>query len=188
MTIEYRQTKQLMQLFIASESLFFAALIIAFVYFQNLTDNWPVLSRDLEVGRTAVFSVFLFSSSFTLDLAGKSFRKGNKNGALFFLLLTILLGSIFLVGQLTEYYALFQKEVRVNSDIFGSAFFTLTGFHGFHVLVGLLILSVYFILLRHNRLDFVRQSPPLLAFEWYWHFVDFVWVFVFSIVYLKPLL
>jgi heme/copper-type cytochrome/quinol oxidase subunit 3 len=98
---------------------------------------------------------------------------------------TILLGLIFLVGQGNEYRQLINKNITLNSSRFGSAFYTLTGFHGLHVFIGLLILLI--VLFMELMGDFKdRKSNVLGTVSIYWHFVDIVWLFVFSVVYILP--
>jgi heme/copper-type cytochrome/quinol oxidase subunit 3 len=98
---------------------------------------------------------------------------------------TILLGGVFLIGQGLEYWGLFTGGVRVGSNLFSTAFFTLTGFHGLHVCVGLIALLVVLGLTQAGNTG-RRPSPALKAVGLYWHFVDLVWVVVFSVVYLLP--
>ena len=100
------------------------------------------------------------------------------------MLATVVLGAAFLVGQGKEYSDLFAKQITVSRDVFSGAFFTLTGFHGFHVFLGLLALLTLFGLAQAG--DF-RGGKGAVAFEtvsWYWHFVDAVWVVIFSVVYI----
>jgi heme/copper-type cytochrome/quinol oxidase subunit 3 len=102
------------------------------------------------------------------------------------LITTIVLGAIFLGGQVTEYAKLYAENVKINSrGEFGSTFFTLTGFHGFHVFVGLFALTCLLLLSRDWR---PGHETPVKTIGYYWHFVDGVWVFIFSIVYLRTLL
>ena len=99
------------------------------------------------------------------------------------LLITILLGVTFLAGQGIEYADLLTHHVTISRDLFGSTFFTLTGFHGLHVFVGLLLLTLLLLLFVFGR----KSKPALPGVEsiaYYWHFVDAVWVVIFSIVYL----
>ena len=123
-----------------------------------------------------------------MAIANHALKKGNLPRLKLFLILTILLGATFLGGQMLEYSHLFAQEVTIDKDIFGSAFFTLTGFHGFHVFVGLIILSILSVFAFKGMLPKNEDSSFFLAAEWYWHFVDVVWVFVFFIVYLMPVL
>ncbi len=188
MKVVYRQTKLLMQFFIASESLFFVALIIAYTYFRNFSDSWEDSSNFLNVKRTAIFSIFLFSSSGTIAMAKYALKRNKRKLLIWSLVFTILFGGIFIFGQATEYIDLYEQEVTIDQGIFGSAFFTLTGFHGIHVFLGLVLLLIYLILTLLNVFKTSDPSSAFLATEWYWHFVDIVWVFVFFIVYLIPLL
>jgi heme/copper-type cytochrome/quinol oxidase subunit 3 len=103
------------------------------------------------------------------------------------LIATIVLGGIFIVGQGLEYWTLFQSGVTIGLDLFATTFFTLTGFHGLHVSFGLLALLVVLGVALVSNLKHGR-FPALGAVGYYWHFVDVVWVFVFAIVYLWPLL
>ena len=188
MSLRFKQNSMLIKLLLASEALFFVALIIGFVFFRNTTDNWNEYAKYVNVKRTSIFSLFLFSSSGTITLANRALKKNQRNTLIYSLSFTILLGAIFLFGQLTEYLDLFQKQVNINENIFGSVFFTLTGFHGFHVFIGLIILSIFLGLYLNGNYKIEAPSSFFLVTEWYWHFVDLVWVFVFFIVYLMPIL
>src|SRR5713101_1062298 len=144
--------------FIASEALIFANLIAAYLYLEIRNGSWPV------------------PAEMTLPLIN-----------------TILMGAYFLGGQIYEYSGLFgkhftpQTSVPGEAAVSGSAFFTLTGFHGLHVTIGLIFLLI--IWLRGLRGDFTAKKHwAAQAGEMYWHFVDGVWVVVFSTVYLLPLI
>ena len=112
--------------------------------------SWSIAMRDasgprpadLDVSRTALFSLALFASSGTLALAERRLRRDDQRGFRIWLLATIALGAIFLVGQLTEYQQMYAENIKIGSNLFTSAFFTLTGFHGAHVAIGLLALGV----------------------------------------------
>lgn len=114
--------------------------------------------------------------------------KANKQAAFRWLLaLTILLGTVFILGQAQEYLHVFQAGVMVNSNLFATTFFTLTGFHGLHVCVGLIALLIVLGLslagdFKQGRIE-AAKSIGL-----YWHFVDGVWLVVFAVIYLRPLL
>ena len=143
--------------------------------------------KGLEVGRTLVFSVCLFASSFTFWRAEIGLRKQKRAAMLGWLGLTIALGTVFLAGQVTEYWNLFQSGVAVGTNVFATTFFTLTGFHGLHVFIGLVALLIFLWLAWES--DFVSGHES--AFEaagYYWHFVDVVWIFVLLTVYILPLL
>lgn len=171
-------------MFILSESAFFLMLIVAYVVYQGAPASHGEAARMLDVGRTGIFSLCLFSSSFTVHRAGAAARRGSRRGLHFWLAGTILLGTAFLAGQAWEYLNLFQKGESLGRDLFGSTFFTLTGFHGFHVLVGLVVLSTILGLsLSGSIAD--RRSHAMETASIYWHFVDAVWVVIFSLVYLR---
>jgi heme/copper-type cytochrome/quinol oxidase subunit 3 len=195
-----------MLLFIASEAIFFALLIFAYLYFRDrwLGGEGPT-AEVLDVGLTAIFTVLLLASSVTIWLAERSLRHGKPGGMRAWLLVTILLGTAFLIGQGSEYATLIREGVTISTNLFGSTFYTLTGFHGFHVLIGLVMLAIVWGLgfrgrrsgaggqgLRSNE-PAPSPHPPahhsvaLETVSLYWHFVDVVWIVVFSVVYLWAL-
>jgi cytochrome c oxidase subunit I len=172
--------------FILSEAGFFMTLVLAYLFFYVHPQPGPT-PRELDVQRTLIFSVCLFASSFTFWRSEIAMSKRLRGSMLGWLTLTIVLGGIFLVGQGTEYWKLFKTGVDVSTNLFSTTFFTLTGFHGLHVLLGLVALLIF--LLLAWRGDFVSGRES--AFEsvgYYWHFVDVVWVFVLLTVYILPLL
>ena len=172
--------------FILSEAGFFMTLILAYLFFYVHPQPGPT-PRELDVPRTLIFSVCLFASSFTFWRSEIAMSKQLRSSMLGWLALTIVLGGIFLVGQGTEYWKLFQTGVDVSTNLFSTTFFTLTGFHGLHVLLGLVALLIFLWLAWRGDFASGRES----AFEaagYYWHFVDVVWVFVLLTVYILPLL
>ncbi len=174
--------------FISSEALIFANLIAAYLYLEIRNGSWTLPSGGhLEILYPAINTGILLLSSLPIRYAGASIAKGNKNGLVLGLLGTIIMGVIFLGGQLYEYSGLFSQGFTIQYKTFGSAFFTLTGFHGLHVTIGVLFLLIC--LIRALRGDFSKHKHfAVEAGEMYWHFVDLVWVVVFSTVYLLPLL
>jgi cytochrome c oxidase subunit 1/cytochrome c oxidase subunit I+III len=169
-------------LFIASETIFFIALIVAFLVFTFKKDTAGEFAQSsLDPMRTGIFTAILVLSSFTLWLAERGMKRGASGKG--WLAATIVLGAIFLGGQAVEYIGLLNNEVTINSSLFATSFFTLTGFHAFHVFLGLVALGVCGFLL-------IRKKPgghaALGGVSLYWHFVDIVWLVVFAIVYLKP--
>jgi heme/copper-type cytochrome/quinol oxidase subunit 3 len=162
-----------MVLFIASEAVFFLSVVAAFV--ANRDAGLADARQHLELGRTAIFSVALFASSGTIARAA-----GRRDVR--WLAATFALGAIFLVGQGTEYARLLQSGIGPSSALFGSTFFTLTGLHGFHVLIGLVALGALAAI--SSRRPAAVGSIAWEAVSLYWHFVDAVWVVVFSVVYL----
>jgi cytochrome c oxidase subunit I len=170
--------------FIISESGFFGVLILAYLYYNATPQPGPG-AHDLNLLKTGIFSLCLFTSSFTIWRSEINQDKGNHRSMSAWLAATILLGGIFIIGQGLEYWHLFRSGVSVGSNLFSATFFTLTGFHGLHVCIGLIALLIVLGLALAG--DFQqRRSPTLQAVGLYWHFVDLVWVLVLSVVYILP--
>jgi heme/copper-type cytochrome/quinol oxidase subunit 3 len=165
-----------MALFIASESIFFLTIVVVYIALRQ--QGLETAKRELEFGKTLVFSLCLFASSATMTVAE---RRRGRDGWLW-LLATLALGAIFIVGQGLEYARLLGTGVAPAAGMFGTTFFTLTGLHGLHVLVGLAAISGL-VLASRARGDRVT-GVAWEAVAWYWHFVDGVWVVVFSVVYI----
>ena len=172
-----------MLLFIASESVFFMLLIVAFVVYHTIAGNAAEASRHLDRYKTAIFTFFLVSSSFTVWRSDASRRLNRHSANLVWLGVSICFGSIFLIGQALEYRRLILQNVTISRDLFGTTFFTLTGFHGLHVFTGLVMLAIMFgvDLCRHPNGSPRRAGE---AVSMYWHFVDVVWMVIFPVVYL----
>lgn len=177
-----------MILFIASEALIFANFIAMYLYLE--IRNWSIKPWHLpsDITYPIINTIILICSSFPAHWAGRGIAKGNQRQMKIGLALTILMGAIFLGGQVYEYSGLFGDfGFTPQKNIFGSAFFTLTGFHGLHVTVGVIFLLIC--LIRSMRGDFTAKKHfAVQAAEMYWHFVDIVWIVVFSLIYLSPLL
>jgi heme/copper-type cytochrome/quinol oxidase subunit 3 len=172
-----------MLLFIASESVFFVLLIIAFVVYHTIAGNAAEAARHLDRYKTGIFTVFLVSSSLTVWRAGASQRLNRRSASLFWLAVTICFGAVFLIGQALEYRRLILQDVTISRDLFGTTFFTLTGFHGLHVFTGLVMLSIMFGIDSCRRPNEPQQRAGE-AVSMYWHFVDVVWMVIFPVVYL----
>ncbi len=174
-------------LFVISEAIFFILLLVCYVVFNTRdTTDGPSAATALNVPRTAVFSVFLLASSLTFWLAEQSLRSGRLPQFRRWLGLTMSLGIVFLGGQAWEYAGLLSNQITIDSNLFASTFFTVTGFHALHVSAGLVALAVMFwfgcrgVLANHGEQVFAAVGV-------YWHFVDVVWILVFSIIYLRVL-
>ena len=171
----------MMQAVIYTEAFFFLCLIMAFVYMAYNAGFEPHELNRLNIRTAAIFTAVLVASSFTLHAAEKGYARGKPAALKGWLIVTIILGAIFLAGQGNEYATLMRDNITLNGSVFGASFFTLTGFHGLHVLVGLIILSIVL------ALAFLRDSKSAIGtIALYWHFVDIVWIFVFSVVYVLP--
>jgi cytochrome c oxidase subunit I+III len=172
--------------FIFSEAGFFGILILSYLYFYVHPQAGPG-PQELDLKRTLIFSACLFASSFTFWRSETALQKKRRGSMLGWLLFTIALGAVFLVGQVNEYWKLFQSGVEVSTNLFATAFFTLTGFHGLHVFIGLIALLIFLWLAWQG--DFASgHGSAFEAAGYYWHFVDVVWVFVLFTVYILPLL
>jgi cytochrome c oxidase subunit 3 len=176
-----------MILFITSEVMFFAGLFAA--YFSTRAANvgdWPpdVFAGILDpIGPILPATIILVFSSFTCQFAVWSIRKGDRRGFVRNTAVTFLLGVIFLGMQAYDYAILFSEGLTLASGPFGTTYYTLTGFHGAHVFGGVLMLGV--ILYRGLAGQFsARHHDAVEAVSLYWHFVDVVWILLFSLLYL----
>jgi cytochrome c oxidase subunit 3 len=173
-----------MTLFLASEAMLFAGLIAGYIVLRLSSPAWPP-SPDLPklpVVLTGINTVFLIASSFTYHAAEVAVKKGKKGTA--WLFLTVLLGSLFLCIQGYEWYHMHHQGLWFNTGgVYGSSFFVLTGFHGLHVLIGVLMIA--WALIRQLGGAYTAQSHTYLILAgMYWHFVDVVWLFLYSVLYL----
>lgn len=169
-------------LFISSEAIFFACLIAAYVYYASASPNGPNAHKVLDPLKTGFYTACLLSSSLTVYFAERAQRKG-KPGLSRWLAGTMFLGAVFLYGEMQEYRKLLHENVTVSRNLFGSTYYTLTGFHALHVTVGLILLGTMLVISLKRKI-FKPQQSALECISYYWHFVDVVWIAVFSVVYL----
>jgi cytochrome c oxidase subunit I len=170
--------------FISSEVVFFGGLIAAYISYR--TEGSGPGQQVLDVPLTAVFTVFLLSSSVTYYLAERRLHDDDIAGFRRWMLTTLGFGAVFIAGQLFEYRNLYHEDVTIDRNLFTSAFFTLTGFHGLHVIIGLVLIAILCLLSFAGDISAKRQVA-VKTVAVYWHFVDAVWVVVFSVVYLWSL-
>ena len=173
-----------MTMFLASEAMLFAGLIGGYIVLRLSSPAWPPSPEypKLPILLTGINTVFLISSSFTYHFAEGAVKKG-KSG-LFWLGVTVLLGSLFLGIQAYEWTHLYHEGLWFNKGgVYGSSFFLLTGFHGAHVAIGVLMILVAFF--RQLGGAYTAQNHTYLILAgMYWHFVDVVWIFLYSVLYL----
>jgi cytochrome c oxidase subunit 3 len=173
-------------LFLVSDCVLFSSFIFAYLYMRNSGQGWPPPGvQRLDVAFAAVNSVILFGSGATMHYALENWKHNNFFKYTYFMIATIILGACFLGGQAYEYTNLIYHEhvTWAGSGIFGASFFTLTGMHGFHVSVGVLYLTI--LLLQSVSGVYTKDKYfGLTAGTLYWHFVDVIWVVLFSIFYL----
>jgi cytochrome c oxidase subunit 3/cytochrome o ubiquinol oxidase subunit 3 len=170
-----------MWVFIASEVMFFGGLIAAFLNFKI---NFPTGETELlNISLVGINTFILLTSSFTVVLALDAIRRGKTKSLALFLGITALLGIIFLSGQVYEFYSLNSEGLTLTGSVFGSSFFTLTSFHGLHVFVGVLwALRNAFKATRGGYSAETAEGVEI--FGLYWHFVDIVWIILFTVIYL----
>jgi cytochrome c oxidase subunit 3 len=177
-----------MLLFITSEVMFFSGLFAAYFATRAANPPWPpeAFAHILDpLGPILPATILLIASSFTCQFAVWSIRKGDRRGYIRNIGITFVLGIIFLGMQVYDYGLLFSEGMTMGSGPFGTTYFTLTGFHGAHVFGGVLMLGV--ILYRGMAGQFsAKHHDAVEAVSLYWHFVDVVWILLFSILYLLP--
>jgi len=179
-----------MYIFLASEVMFFGSLFAVYFYLFGSHLVWPPpppsTNNEFYVSWypiPLINTVILLSSGVTCHFAAEAIAKNNRRRFFQLQIATILLGFAFEAGQLYEFINAFQRGLNLTANTFASAFFTMTGFHGAHVLGGLILLIL--VLYRASRGQFSsRHHVGVAAVTLYWHFVDVVWIFLFGILYL----
>jgi cytochrome c oxidase subunit 3 len=173
-----------MVLFIASEVMFFGGLFGAYFTIRSAAPTWPPEGTPhLETWYAAVLTAILVSSSVTMQFGVWAIRRNEQRRLLLWLVASLLLGLAFLAGQANEYRTLIGEGMTLSSGVFGSTFFTLTGFHGAHVAGGAAFILI--VLLRARSGQFTaRYHDTVEMASYYWHFVDVVWLGLFSTIYL----
>jgi cytochrome c oxidase subunit 3/cytochrome o ubiquinol oxidase subunit 3 len=181
--------KLAMWVFLGSDCLLFGALISTYLLLRHRSISGPVELRDpaniFDIPFTSVSSFVLLFSSLTMALAVGAIHRGDLRRCRTFLLTTALLGSVFIGGQVYEFTSFVNEGLGYTTNILGSAFYTLTGFHGVHVSVGIMFLMAMFVMSMRGKLG-PDSAETVEIFGLYWHFVDIVWILIFTIVYLIP--
>ena len=177
--------KLLMWAFLASDCMFFGTLIATYMVYKNRSLTPPYPRGTFDVPYTSVSAFVLLLSSLTMVLALASIQRGEERRMRVWLSATALLGCIFLGGQFYEFNSFYREGLTLSSNLFGSTFFTLTGFHGTHVFIGVFWLAS---LVAHSFRGRLHREHSLLVeiAGLYWHFVDIVWILIFTLVYLIP--
>jgi cytochrome c oxidase subunit 3 len=174
--------------FIFSEVALFGGLFSGYLYNMLPAAVWPPANTPSGVpplNVALILSVFLLSSSATIHLAESSLERDDAAGFRRWLFATMLLGALFLGGQAIEWSKLLAEGFTVSTNAYGTFFYTITGFHGSHVLVGL-ILQIFIMLLAFRNRISKHRSTLMKTCGYYWHFVDGVWLLVLSIIYVLP--
>lgn len=185
--------KLLMWLFLASDCMLFGALIATYMIYRGKTEelahkgagSGPFPSELIDIPFTSVSAFILLMSSLTMVLALASLQKSDIRGSRIWIASTAILGIAFLGGQFFEFSEFHSAGLSMQTNLFGSTFFTLTGFHGLHVSIGVIwLLTLLFVSLRGGLKS--KDSMSLEVAGLYWHFVDVLWIVIFTLVYLLP--
>jgi len=171
-----------MMSFIIAESAIFTIFVVAYLFYLGKSLTGPTPRDVLE---TPIFyTICLLSSSVTIHLAVKRLARGRSLSFLLLWLLTIVLGGLFMYGTAQEWRRLiYEHGLTISTNLFGTTYFSLVGLHAFHVTVGLAMLAIVLVLGLTGRVR-VAQSARVEVLSMYWHFVDVVWVVVFTVVYI----
>ncbi len=172
--------------FLASECLLFGALISTYLLFKGQSRPGTLRPKDVfDIPYTSVSSFVLLMSSLTMVLALAAIQRGDHRRTRIWILTTALLGASFVAGQAYEFTTFVRDGLNLRVNLFGSSFFVLTGFHGAHVTIGvLMLLSLYSLSLKGKLPESKAETVELVGL--YWHFVDIVWIVIFTVVYLIP--
>jgi cytochrome c oxidase subunit 3 len=164
---------------LSSELMFFAGLFGAWFTLRASNEVWPPEDAHLAVARTGLATLVLISSSVTMHYAVDAAERGDRQRLVRWLAITASLGAVFLANQVWEYAEL---EFSISSHAYGSIFYLMTGFHGLHVVGGLVFMlaTIYLVSGRSKA----PPGPPVAVCAYYWHFVDVVWVVMYATVYL----
>ena len=178
-------TKLAMWVFLASDCLLFGALITTYVLYRHASVTGPYPNEIFDIAYTSVSSFVLLASSLTMVLALAAIQRGDPGRMRIWLLATALLGMTFVGGQVYEFTSFTREHLWLTTNLFSSTFYVLTGFHGTHVAIGVLMLLS---LLAMSFTGKITQENSLTVelVGLYWHFVDIVWIVIFTVVYLIP--
>jgi cytochrome c oxidase subunit III len=166
---------------IIAESAIFTIFVVAYLFYVGKSLTGPTPREVLET--PIFFTICLLSSSLTIHFAGRSLERGQRGGFLMLWVLTIVLGGLFLFGTGQEWHRLiYEHGLTISTNLFGTTYYSLVGLHAFHVTVGLVMFCIVAVLALAGRVG-TEQSPRIDVLAMYWHFVDAVWVVVFTVVY-----
>jgi cytochrome c oxidase subunit III len=167
---------------IGAESAVFTIFVVAYIFYLGKSLSGPTPQDVLKA--PIFFSVCLLSSSLTTHLAGKALRQGNVANFSRWWFATIALGVVFLYGTAREWQRLIYHEgLTISTNLFGTTYFSLVGLHAFHVIVGLLCLTFVFVFSVFGYVE-PKHEYQVEILSLYWHFVDSVWIVVFTVVYI----
>jgi heme/copper-type cytochrome/quinol oxidase subunit 3 len=177
--------KLAMWTFLGSECLLFGALISTYFLYRGRSVTGPTPKQVYDIAYTSISSFVLLMSSLTMVLALAAIQRGDHARLRLWLTATALLGTVFIGGQVYEFTSFVHEGLTLKTSLFGSSFFVLTGFHGAHVTGGVIWLLILVMLAMRGKLD-ARDYTKVEIAGLYWHFVDIVWIAIFTIIYLIP--
>lgn len=177
--------KLAMWLFLGSECLLFGGLISTYMLYRGRVQNGPHPSQIYDIPFTSVSSFVLLMSSLTMVLAVSSAQRRDDAKTNLWLLITALLGATFIGGQVYEFTTFYREGLGFTTSLFGSSFYALTGFHGVHVSLGIIMLLSLMGIIKKGKITGDKAEVVELI-GLYWHFVDIVWIIIFTLVYLIP--
>ena len=178
-------TKLAMWVYLGSDCLLFGSLISTYLLLRHRSTLGPGPKDVFDIPFTSVSSFVLLMSSLTMALAVASITRGDLQRNRAWLATTAMLGGVFIGGQVYEFTTFYREGLGYTTNIFGSAFYTLTGFHGIHVSVGIVMLMSLLVMSIRGSLGPERAEAVEIV-GLYWHFVDIVWIIIFTVVYLIP--
>jgi len=170
-------------IYLMTDVILFGTLFATFIVLQGNTANGPVPKDLIELGGIIVSTFILLTSSYTSGLAVLAMNKGNKKALIGWLVVTVMLGAAFLFMEINEFNHLVHEGAAISTSAYWSAFFTLVGTHGLHVLIGLVWMVSIIIQISKRGINPVTKRKVNIV-SLFWHFLDVVWIFVLTIVYL----
>ncbi|MEX2391952.1 MAG: cytochrome c oxidase subunit 3 [Dehalococcoidia bacterium] len=172
-----------MWLFLASDCLFFGSFIAAYLLYRDRSLVGPYPEDLFDIPFTSVSAFVLLMSSVSMVLALAAIQRGNVRHMQIWLFTTAILGALFIAGQVYEFTEFHHEGLSLSTNLFGTTFFVLTGFHGAHVTIGILILLSLFVVSLRGGIQ-QKDSQTIELAGLYWHFVDIVWIVIFTLIYL----
>ncbi|KRF41910.1 cytochrome o ubiquinol oxidase subunit III [Paenibacillus sp. Soil787] len=170
-------------IFLMTDCILFGTLFATYIVLQGNTNGGPTSHELFQMSGVIAETFILLTSSFTSGLAVLAMNKGNQRGVIVWLLVTALLGASFVVMEIIEFAHMVHEGAAIGTSAFLSGFFTLVGTHGLHVTLGLVwMIAVIIQLSRHGITPVTQRKVSIVSL--YWHFLDVVWIFVLTVVYL----
>jgi heme/copper-type cytochrome/quinol oxidase subunit 3 len=174
-----------MWLFLGSECLLFGGLISTYMLYRGRVGEGPRPSQVFDIPFTSVSSFVLLMSSLTMVLAVSAAHKGDDRNTHLWITVTAILGATFVGGQVYEFTAFYNEGMGFTTSLFSSSFYVLTGFHGVHVTVGIIMLMSTAGILKRSKVP-GSKAETVEMIGLYWHFVDIIWIIIFTLIYLIP--